>query len=81
VCAGAVPLLDRVNLAVSGYRVDLQDLAGPGERAGGRTVACGTHSQARREAASGPAAHNDFLWAKILLLHAENLFIDFGAES
>jgi hypothetical protein len=25
--------------------------------------------------------HNDFLWAKILLLHAENLFIDFGAES
>jgi hypothetical protein len=26
-------------------------------------------------------AHNDFLWAKILLLHAENLFIDFGAES
>jgi hypothetical protein len=27
------------------------------------------------------AAHNDFLWAKILLLHAENLFIDFGAES
>eukprot|EP01047_Picozoa_sp_COSAG01_P057481 COSAG01_NODE_6648_length_3564_cov_11.164791_1_plen_35_part_00 len=29
----------------------------------------------------GPAGHNDFLWAKILLLHAENLFIDFGAES
>jgi hypothetical protein len=27
------------------------------------------------------ALHNDFLWAKILLLHAENLFIDFGAES
>jgi hypothetical protein len=28
------------------------------------------------------ACHNDFLWAKILLLlHAENLFIDFGAES
>ena len=27
------------------------------------------------------SAHNDFLWAKILLLHAENLFIDFGAES
>jgi hypothetical protein len=27
------------------------------------------------------APHNDFLWAKILLLHAENLFIDFGAES
>jgi hypothetical protein len=26
-------------------------------------------------------SHNDFLWAKILLLHAENLFIDFGAES
>jgi len=26
-------------------------------------------------------AHNGFLWAKILLLHAENLFIDFGAES
>jgi hypothetical protein len=26
--------------------------------------------------------NNDFLWAKILLLlHAENLFIDFGAES
>jgi hypothetical protein len=41
----------------------------------------------RRRAAAGrappppPRAHNDFLWAKILLLHAENLFIDFGAES
>jgi hypothetical protein len=32
-----------------------------------------------RAAAGG--GHNDFLWAKILLLHAENLFIDFGAES
>jgi hypothetical protein len=32
-------------------------------------------------AGSPPAAHNDFLWAKILLLHAENLFIDVGAES
>jgi hypothetical protein len=30
---------------------------------------------------SAPTTHNDFLWAKILLLHAENLFIDFGAES
>jgi hypothetical protein len=29
----------------------------------------------------GGGGHNDFLWAKILLLHAENLFIDFGAES
>jgi hypothetical protein len=40
---------------------------------------------ALRDTCCGPAwlagLHNDFLWAKILLLHAENLFIDFGAES
>jgi hypothetical protein len=39
-------------------------------------------SRCARARAARARAHNDFLWAKILLLHAaENLFIDFGAES
>jgi hypothetical protein len=38
-------------------------------------------SQQPASAGCGRGGHNDFLWAKILLLHAENLFIDFGAES
>jgi hypothetical protein len=43
----------------------------------------GAPPRARAAAAPrrAPTHHNDFLWAKILLLHAENLFIDFGAES
>jgi hypothetical protein len=45
---------------------------------GPRRAARGAAAAARRRARGG---HNDFLWAKILLLHAENLFIDFGAES
>jgi hypothetical protein len=38
-------------------------------------------SEKRAHWQSADTHHNDFLWAKILLLHAENLFIDFGAES
>jgi hypothetical protein len=41
----------------------------------------GGAARPRMAAAAAAAFHNDFLWAKILLLHAENLFIDFGAES
>jgi hypothetical protein len=43
----------------------------------------GARPAARRRPPRARAApgHNDFLWAKILLLHAENLFIDVGAES
>ena len=68
------------------------DAAAIGAR--GRMVRCANceaewfQSAANGDAAAPPpplpgarARHNDFLWAKILLLHAENLFIDFGAES
>jgi hypothetical protein len=42
-------------------------------------MAAAAHTQTALRSYS--CSHNDFLWAKILLLHAENLFIDFGAES
>jgi hypothetical protein len=48
-----------------------------GSRARARAAARGRRRRRRRLG----GGHNDFLWAKILLLHAENLFIDFGAES
>jgi hypothetical protein len=58
-----------------------------GAARGGRHV-CGRQPRARAAARGRRrrrrrlgGGHNDFLWAKILLLHAENLFIDFGAES
>jgi hypothetical protein len=80
---GSVALRRRVLIGCS-ERCALDTIAAIARRGGWQPAADAHRTYAGGRGAGGRRrrrGHNDFLWAKILLLHAENLFIDFGAES